>query len=263
MVPRQPGDVHWLRQARGAIGDLDLVCFPHAGAGAAAYRQWQVLFTPRVRILAVQLPGRENRMDEAGFDRAGPLLDELVPALCAELTGPFAFFGHSMGAMLAFEAARRLRDQGRPGPTHLFVSGRYAPQIPEPDPPIGHLPTEEFLRAVHDLNGLPHEVLANADLMRLVEPALRADFLICERYRYRDAPPLDCPVSVLGGIGDAIPVGALAAWQAQTTAGFRLRLLPGDHFFLHSAPDQVARVVLDDLGDPAAAHRSADKDRAV
>lgn len=237
----------WLREIRGSTGPLRLVCFPHAGAGPAAYRQWARPLAPAVRVTAVQLPAREERIDEPGYRRMGPLLDDLVPVLARALVEPFAFFGHSMGALVAYEVTRRLRAMSGPQPVHLFVSGRAAPQTPERRAPVAGLADGDFAAAVLRYNGIPAQVAAEESLMRLLLPTLRADFELCETYRHAPGPPLECPLSAFGGLADDVWRSELVPWQERTSGRFRLRMLPGDHFFVATARDQVIRAVLDDL----------------
>jgi medium-chain acyl-[acyl-carrier-protein] hydrolase len=154
---------------------------------------------------------------------------------------PFAFFGHSMGAAVAYEAARRCAADGRP-PRHLFVSGRRAPQLPADWPVTYDLPDAEFVEYLRSLNGTPAEVFDHPELLELMLPLLRADFSVVETYRYLPGPALDCPVTAFGGAGD-VEVGRaeVEAWAAQTTAAFAARVVPGDHFFLN---DPQARALM-------------------
>jgi medium-chain acyl-[acyl-carrier-protein] hydrolase len=184
----------------------------------------------------VQLPGREKRLREPPVKRLGPLVDEIAHALGNELDLPFAIFGHSMGALLGFELARRFRrDLGRQ-PVHLFVSGHRAPQLPDPDPPIHDLPDDEFVTQMQRLNGTPQAVFESPELMELVLPTLRADFTLCETFAYRPERPLTCPVSVYGALQDKIAQRPdLEAWCEQTSGPFVVRMFPGDHFFIHTS----------------------------
>jgi len=241
----------WLRADHARPGQLNLICFPHAGAGAVAFNGWTPLLAPTVRPVAVQLPGREDRIREPRYESLGPLLDDLVPVLAEHVAPPFAFFGHSMGALVAYEAARRMRAQGLPGPRHLFVSGRPAPHLRDHARPIGGLPHDDFLTALRSLNGFPAEVLADEALTRLVAPTLRSDFRVCEGYVHRRGAPLDCPISVFGGTADDVTRQDLAEWAAHTNVAFRLRMLPGDHFFVMAECLRVLAAICDDLCQPA------------
>jgi medium-chain acyl-[acyl-carrier-protein] hydrolase len=227
-----------------------LFCFPYAGGGASAYRGWAAALPADLEVCPVQLPARESRLREAAFERPAPLVAALAEALQSHLDLPFAFFGHSMGAMIAFELTRELRRRGGPQPLHIFVSARRAPQVPAREEAIHDLPEPEFLAKLRELNGTPEEVLQHAELMRLLMPVLRADFAVNETYVYRLEAPLDAGISAFGGLGDVeVTREDLALWSEHTRGPFRLRMLPGDHFFLHGARDLIAESVARDLAE--------------
>jgi medium-chain acyl-[acyl-carrier-protein] hydrolase len=214
---------------------LRLFCFPYAGGNALIYRAWPEHLPWTVEVCAVQLPGRGERLRETPYRDMPSLVGALADALLPHLDKPFAFFGHSMGALISFELIRELRRRGGPLPAHLFVSGRRAPQLTKDDPPTYDLPEAEFLEDVRRFNGTPQEVLEHPELMQLLLPLLRADFAICQTYDYRPEPPLDCPISAFGGLQDVdVPRDYLEAWREQTAASFSVRMLPGDHFFLRT-----------------------------
>lgn len=227
---------------------LRLFCFPYAGGAASAFCTWSDDLPRGVEVCPIQLPGRESRLGEPPFTRLAPLVQALAPAIRPYLDKPFAFFGHSMGATISFELARQLRQQDDPGPVHLFVSGSRAPQIPDPDPPIHHLPEAEFVEELRRFNGTPELVLQNAELMQLFLPLLRADLALHEAYTYTADEPLDCPISAFGGLEDEeVSRDELAAWRDQTRGAFTLRIFPGDHFFLRSARALLLWAVSQDL----------------
>jgi medium-chain acyl-[acyl-carrier-protein] hydrolase len=173
----------------------------------------------------------------------------VAEALHAYLDVPFAFFGHSMGALVAFELARELRRRAWPGPMRLAVSGHQAPHRPDPDPPVAHLPDAEFIEEMRTrYDGIPDEVLAEQELLKLVLPALRADVLVIESYVYASEPPLDCPLSCFGGEEDRqVRREDFEAWREQTRGPFRLRTFPGGHFFVDSARGAVLQALREDL----------------
>jgi len=214
-----------------------LFCLPYAGGGASTFRRWQEALPQTVEVCPVQIPGRETRFREPPFTRLADLAEALGDGLSDYLDLPFALFGHSMGALVAFELARQLRRECHQEPLHLFVSGCAAPHLPREDhQPIHDLPEPAFRREIARLNGTPAAVLENDELMQMMLPILRADFAVCETYTYAEGPPLTCPISAFGGLQDeAVDREELNAWRAQTTGPFRLRLVPGDHFFLHTA----------------------------
>jgi medium-chain acyl-[acyl-carrier-protein] hydrolase len=244
-----PAD-RWLPTVRPwSRAGLRLFCLPYAGGGASVYREWAGALGDSVEVCPVQLPGREARFGEPAFTRIGPLVEALADALGPHLDRPFALFGHSLGALVAFELARRLRRSGRPGPSHLFVSGCRAPQVRRAERLVHTLPDAAFRQELRRLGGTPAELLANDELMDLVLPTLRADFALCETYEYADGFPLPCPVTALGGRDDgAIGRDDLEAWRVHTTARFAAHVLPGDHFFVRSARARVLAEIRRALG---------------
>ncbi len=239
----------WLLRAGGdRRARVRLVCLPYAGGGGSVYMPWARQL-PMVDVCAVQLPGRENRLREPAYTRFAEMMDATVQVLRPHLDMPFALFGHSMGALIAFELARRLRAEGAPAPAHLFVSGHRAPQLPNPRAPLAHLPDAEFLDELRTrYDGVPTEVLRHPDLMALLLPCLRADLALVEDYRCRAEEPLACPISVYGGEDDPVANEAeLAAWRAQTRGAFTLTRFAGTHFFIRSAREELLAALAREL----------------
>jgi surfactin synthase thioesterase subunit len=213
-----------------------LFCFPYAGRGASIFRTWKHHLPSEVDLYPVQIPGREGRLADPPFVRVAPLVEELSATLSPHFDLPFAFFGHSMGALIAFELARLLRRQKRPSPVQLFVSGHRAPQLPLLRTRLHDLPEPALLQELRQLKGTSDQILGNSELMSILLPTLRADLALCESYRYRTEDPLDCPITVFGGLQDgAVSAQDHAAWIGQTRRSFTLHMFDGDHFFLHSA----------------------------
>lgn len=239
LLPESP----YIWRARNPGKSQRLICFPHAGAGAAAYAEWAELLPREIELVAVQLPGRQNRIAEEPFHEAGRLVTVLSHALRPVLGGQFAFFGHSGGASLAFELARTLRAHGRPGPRQLFLSGRTAPGVAG----VRHLhdlPDDEFRAEMLALGGIEPEIADDADVMAVLLPLLRADFGLWERHHPTPAPPLDCPITVLCGESDPrAPLALMDGWRTHTTAEFSTRSYPGGHFyFLDWTADVVSSI---------------------
>ncbi len=216
---------------------LRLFCFPYAGGGTLSYRPWPKLL-PEIEVCPILLPGRERRLAESALTDFTALVAAIHSAILPYLDKPFAFFGHSMGGLLAFELTRKLRqlEVEQHQPLHLFISGCRAAQLPDPEPLMHSLPDDAFLEELRRFNGTPEAVLANSELMALLLPTIRADFTAIRTYRYSPQPPLSCPITVFGGLQDGtVTYDQLTAWQSQTQADFSLHMLPGDHFFLDSA----------------------------
>ena len=223
---------------QGGDGAFRLFCFPYAGGSAQVFRGWQRHFAPQAALSLASLPGRATRIGEPPFRQYKPLITALADAIIPEIPPAFAFWGHSMGAVISFELARELRRRGQPVPIALFLSGRGAPQIPDPDPPVFNLPDPEFIAELRRLNGTPRELLDSPELKELFLPTIRADFELVETYEYEREPPLTCNICVYGGLQDAhVPAANLKEWQKQTSGAFKVRMFPGDHFYIHTSDD--------------------------
>jgi medium-chain acyl-[acyl-carrier-protein] hydrolase len=229
---------------------LRLFCLPHAGGGASAFRGWADVLPADVEVCPVQLPGRENRIAEPAFDRLEPLVEALADAIDGYLDRPFALFGHSNGALMAFELSRTLRARGRPGPAHLFASGRRAPDLPADSDPIHALPEAELLGELQRLGGLPPQLLEHRELLELLVPLLRADVAIHETYHFSEQAPLDCPITAYGGVADPkVSRAQLEAWGRHGAPPFTVRMVPGGHFYLQDDRAATLRTLSSDLLD--------------
>jgi medium-chain acyl-[acyl-carrier-protein] hydrolase len=220
-----------------------LFCFPNAGAGASAFRPWADELSGLAEIVAIQPPGREWRHREAPLRSRTSLVRAIDEALRPWPAAPFAFYGHSVGAVVAFELARELRRRGAPLPVHLFVSGRRAPHLPDPDP-LHALPEPRLIEKLRALGGTPDAVLSDPDMMALFLPILRADLAVNEAEEHRAEDALDCPISAFGGLSDPRASRAeIDAWRQHTRRAFALEMFPGGHFFVQSARGALLRSV--------------------
>jgi medium-chain acyl-[acyl-carrier-protein] hydrolase len=221
---------------------LRLFCFPYAGGGASVYREWHKLFPKEIEVCAVQLPGRESRGLEAPIHSLDQLVHSIADEIQPLLNMPYVFFGHSMGALIAFETARHISRKNKRTPDHLFVSGRSAPHLTHRYRKLHLLPDDELKDELKLLNGTPDAVLQNKELMDLILPRLRADFEVCETYRYTADKPINCPITAYGGKDDlAVSFESLAAWSEHTSHHADLKMFEGDHFFLHNEQDNLAQ----------------------
>jgi medium-chain acyl-[acyl-carrier-protein] hydrolase len=232
----------WLQiLAPGRTARARLFCFAHAGGSAAAFRLWPQRLPPELEVGAVQLPGRGSRLREPALESIPAMVEALVPALLPKMDLPFAIFGHSMGSSLAFALTQELAARGGPMPGHLLVSARRPPRMADPEPPLHGLPDNEFVAEMNRrYAAIPAEVLAEADLMAMLLPSLRADMRALETYQPGSTPALPCPVTAFGGADDArAPLAHLEAWRDETRAEFRVRQFAGGHFYLDARRDEL------------------------
>lgn len=236
----------WLVRGPARAGvRVRLVCFPYAGVGPSVYRSWSQGLPETIEVCGVQAPGREHRLHERPIASFPGLVEAVVAALEPLRPLPFAFFGHSLGGVLAAEVARALEERGARPPVHLFLSGRRPASAPDPYPPLHGLPDDDFVVALNRrYGGIPPEVMREKELMALLLPGLRADMTALETHRPPPRPPMAIPISALGGSQDPItPREDLEAWRRETSAAFRIRLFPGGHFYLVERRPEL----LDDL----------------
>ena len=239
----------WIEiQRPAASACVRLLCFPHGGGSPSAFNAWREKLPEDIEVCALQLPGRGRRLLEVPPTNIGQIIEMLLNAAQPFEEVPVALFGHSLGALIAFEFARQLQSRAIP-PLHLFVSAQSAPHFPDSEAPVRNLPDQEFISEVRRrYDGLPVEVLRDDEMMTLFLPALRADFTMMETYRYIDGPLLECPISCLGGReDDTIGVDGLAAWQDRACSAFSLKMFRGGHFFIDSARDLVLKFVTTEL----------------
>lgn len=187
-------------------------------------------------------------MAEKPFLRMAALVDALGEALAPHLSVPFALFGHSMGALVSFELTRQLRRQTSFTPVHLFVASSAAPQWPNLSISTHHLSNQSFLQRLVRSGAIPELMTRDKELMELVLPSLRADYEVCETYRYSHEPPLDVPITAFGGLHDTqVSMRQLTAWQEQTRGAFRVRMFRGDHFFLNTSRAELLQEINTEL----------------
>ena len=234
-------DAAWVGFAKSRPGArARLVCFHHAGGAASAYQAWLTRLPDDLDLVAIQLPGRESRYGEPPFRKVRPLVAELARALRPLFDLPVAFFGHSMGATLAFELAHALREARGPQPFHLAVSGRGAPHLPRRGAVVSELSDPGLVGYLRTLGGLPVEVESEPDLLELVLRVVRTDYALVDDFVLEPRAPLTCPISAFYGDADPIVDAAEArAWEPYTTSRFAVRGFGGDHFFIAQSRDDV------------------------
>jgi pyochelin biosynthetic protein PchC len=237
----------WIRGYRRVPGGVPLFCFPHAGGSASYFHPFSASLAPDIEVRAVQYPGREDRLMEPCVTSIPDMADQIHAALRSSLPETFAFFGHSMGAILAFEVTRRIaREEGR-GPSHLFVSGRAAP--PRHRHKNLHLAGDPALIAeLRSLGGTDPRILQDSEVLELILPRMRGDYTASETYQFEPGSPLSCDITAMTGDRDPrTTVEDVVAWSAHTTGAFNVRVYPGGHFYLDDCRAQVLEVVSSSL----------------
>ena len=221
-----------------------LFCFHYGGGSASAFREWSKDIPDFAELIAIQMPGRESRFNEPLLNNVSEVVDQLFINFESYLDKPFIFFGHSTGALIAFEFTVALRKRRSIQPRHLIVSGTKAPQAPLRRSPIHALSDLQFIEELKKYNGIPDAIIENKELMSLFMPTIRADFSISETYQYHNELPLDCPITALGGLNDhTFNHEDLLKWKEQTTSSFKHHILSGDHFFIKTSYQEVIKII--------------------
>ena len=225
-----------------------LFCFPYAGGSPTMFKSWAARLPGSLETIGVCLPGRDGRFSEPAFAAWSPLIEALMIAFTADSDRrPSWFFGHSLGATVAYELATALRDAGLPGPQRLILAGCRSPEVPLRAPPIANLPRSDFFAQLLAMNSRAKEILSSPAFMGLLEPTLRADTTLAEIWTVPpDRSTLDVPITIFSGSDDPIAAPAdMEGWRNRTTAEFSSYRLAGDHFFLHGSEDAILAVLSD------------------
>jgi medium-chain acyl-[acyl-carrier-protein] hydrolase len=232
------------RFGRDAALNIQLLCFPYAGGGTQVFRGWQARVPPGVSVTGVRLPGREQRFREPALDTWPAALAALTPAMVPEAErGPYVFFGHSLGARLAYELTHRLAAGNHRLPEVLVVAACRAPTVRPRWPPMHSMNSPTLMARLREMNGVPPEVLANPRFMALLEPVLRADLRLAETW-IPSPGRIGTPILALCGERDDIdPYEDMLGWQRHTTASFAIRSFQAGHFFLHEQQEAVVAAI--------------------
>jgi medium-chain acyl-[acyl-carrier-protein] hydrolase len=222
---------------------LRLYCFPYGGAGASLFRGWSKLLPESISVIPMQFPGREERFREEPVATVQALVDDLRPSILSA-GPPFAFFGHSLGALVSFELARDLRKRRAEEPQLLFMSGCPAPHLSRLRPRISGLGQREFIAALLDEFDVAAEVREEPVLLDYAYPVLRADFAAVESYKYEESKPLTSQIVVFGGEDDReARYEQLQAWSEHSLKSLKLHMFPGGHFFVNSARAELFSII--------------------
>lgn len=229
-----------------------LICLPYAGGSSQVFAPWQAALQGQIELVTPELPGRGRRMMDAPFSRLSELVDWLMIELNDRLAGDFSLWGHSMGALLAYELTRAIARRGGRAPRHLFVTGALPPRYPRHAELYHRLDDDALIAKLASMNGTPAEILADRELMSILLPAIRADFSVCETYAWNPlGGALHVPITAIGGDRDPdIAVEKLHGWRGCSDGPTRVLSLSGDHFFLRDHVDAIAGLFIDTLVTP-------------
>ncbi|MBD0673249.1 thioesterase II family protein [Streptomyces sp. CBMA156] len=243
-MPSAAVDNPWFRRFNPSdSAPARVVIFPHAGGSASYYLEYSNALAPHADVLAVQYPGRQNRIGEPTIDSVTGLAEQLYRELRDWTDLPLAFFGHSMGAAVAFETARCFERDGVRGPDRLFVSAVRAPSVPR-ESRMHRLPDGELLAKMIELGGTDEQILAFPELRDMILPSLRADYTAIETYRCAPDATVSLPITALAGDDDPnATIEQVSLWEGHTTGAFDLRVFPGGHFYLADETEAVVRVL--------------------
>ena len=228
-----------------------LFFFPHAGGGASYYNTWSKYFkNTGISIYSIQMPGREMRLYDEKITSFNFLIDQLTLLMQPHIDKPFAFFGHSMGALIAFELTRALNDKLHVQPEHLFLSGRYSPEIHKKEHILHNLSDAELLEHLEYLGGTNKSILQNPKMCNLILPVLHSDLQICDSYKYNKSFPIFCNTTVLGSTDDVTTkVEELFEWEKHfsNNCSFTVELFDGCHFYHEKNKEEIIRMIIDKL----------------
>jgi medium-chain acyl-[acyl-carrier-protein] hydrolase len=244
-LPEHPLATRFLRMTDASRAQARLFCFPFAGGSAAVFAGWGEKLKPGIEVWAAHPRGRGRRFSEPPHRSVAEMVQDYLPVLRAHLDLPLAFYGHSLGGLLALELVRQLQTEGLPLPGHLFIGASAPPVAGLIHPAISHLPDEGFVTAVQErYSGIPESVLKESELMEIFLPALKADFSAYETFDRNCVTQVRCPVTAFAGSDDGvIAPDVMQEWCRHTEMSFDLRIISGDHFFLSTNGELVLSTI--------------------
>ena len=232
---------------------INLFCLPFAGGSYYAYRDFERYLSGGIRPVLLDFPGHGRRLKEPLLTDLHDMADDVFSQIRAHLHEPYAIYGHSMGAMVAYLAARKVEKEKMPEPVHLFLTGRQAPSVESKEKDAYLLPKQEFIRRLGEYGGIPKEVLAEKELLDFFEPIIRADFQAIGTYLHTEngAAPLNVPITVMIGLNDTVSYQEVLKWQEITHKKITVRQFPGGHFFIFDHVADISRIISRTLWESA------------
>ena len=238
---------------QGSDAPIRLFTFAHAGGGAGVFSKWNKAL-PGAHVLATRLPGRESRITEPAYPAMDALIDTLAEQIATRLDRPFAFYGHSLGGLIAFELTHRLRKMGLRQPERLLIGATRSPDRKSPHPQLHALADADLVKGLGRYGNMSQSLIDSPELMIMLLPMLRADFSLVETYAYRERAPLDCPILVYYGTDDRMVDPAdMEGWRTKTSADVRLQPIEAGHLFHLTHDAELLTMIGAELQRPAAA----------
>lgn len=223
--------------------NVTLFCLPFAGGSKYSLSFLKKVLPRNISCTFLEYPGRGTRIKEDFAQDIYEVVNDIYIKIAPLLEKPYAIYGHSMGAKIAYLLALRIRDEGKAAPLHLFISGTDAPSVPSKSAPRHLLPKEEFVTAVKELGGLPDEILEHEEMLEYFEPILRADFKVSESYQHKRVLPLKSPLTVMVGDKEDMEDEDILEWQSETEVPIKLYKLPGNHFFIYNNEKEIGKII--------------------
>ncbi|MEJ6981959.1 thioesterase domain-containing protein [Pedobacter sp. P351] len=225
--------------------NLVIICLPFAGGSKYSYRAYTEKKIPLLEFEALEFPGRGSRIKEPLISNIEDLVDDLYAQCSAMLDkNDYAFYGHSMGGLLAYLLTKKVLENNHKAPLHLFITGTTGPSAPgRLQKKRSLMGTEEFIAEIKSFGGMPDEILENDELLYFFEPILRADFKASENYIHVPGTPLDIPITVITGDGEDMEKADIDTWQKETSEPVDFKVMPGNHFFIYRNVDNILRII--------------------
>jgi len=224
---------------------VKLFCFPYAGGSSAMYEKWRKTMHNSIELIPIEYSGRGKRFSESLCNTMDEVVDDIYKTIKNDLdTAPYAFFGHSMGSLVSYELTHKIKKINHNQPSHIFFSGKAAPNIKGRNKDLHKLEDEEFKEEIFKLEGTPKEILENKDLMNIFLPILRSDFKIVEEYSYKnDVEKLNSNFTILYGKDDDMKFNEICDWQKHTNEKCNFIKFPGGHFFINENSEEIINIV--------------------
>lgn len=226
------------------IDMIKLFCFPYAGGTSAIYAKWRRYISKNINLCPIELAGRGQRYEAPLYNTLNEVIEDVYSIIKNDIDDNYAFFGHSMGCLVAYELAHKIRKLGKNSPYHIFFSGKSAPHSEKVSRNIYNLPDEEFKSEILSLGGTPKEILEQQELLDIFLPILRADFKVNDTYKYIEPDKkLDCNITVINGKEDDMSLSDIVGWKQHTSGDCKIYMMDGGHFYLNDKYEDIIKII--------------------